>query len=69
VCPGEAGFAQVNGTAWCALCTQGKYNMQLARTACSNCTVGLYAAGVGSKGVDTCLACPAGMWSPEGRSA
>ncbi len=65
-CYCEAGFAQVNGTTWCALCNPGKYNTQLARTACSNCTVGLYAAGYGSKGVDSCFACPAGQWSPEG---
>jgi hypothetical protein len=65
-CYCEAGFAQVNGTAWCALCNPGKYNAQLAGTACSNCTVGLYAAGYGSKGVDSCFLCPAGQWSPEG---
>jgi hypothetical protein len=62
----EAGFAQVNGTDWCALCNPGKYNTQLARTACSNCTVGLFAAGYGSKDPDSCFACPAGLWSPEG---
>ena len=65
-CYCEAGFAHVNGTERCALCSQGKYNAQLARTACSNCTVGLYAAGYGSKTVDSCLLCPAGKWSPEG---
>ena len=65
-CYCEAGFAQVNGTDWCALCNPGKYNTQLARTACSNCTVGLFAAGYGSKGPDSCFACPAGLWSPEG---
>ena len=65
-CYCEAGFAQVNGTDWCALCNPGKYNTQLARTACSNCTVGLYAENYGSKGPDSCFACPAGQWSPEG---
>ena len=65
-CYCEAGFAQVNGTAWCALCNPGKYNTQLARTACSNCTVGLYAAGYGAKGLDSCFPCLSSQWSPEG---
>ena len=50
----------------CGRCSPGTYNSQLGRTACSNCTVGLYSVNYQAEANETCLSCPLGQWSPEG---
>ena len=53
----------------CVMCTPGTYNTQLGRSACSNCTIGLYSVDYQAAVNETCLPCPAGEWSPEGRAS
>ena len=65
-CYCNSGYAHVAGTYTCKVCDPGTYNSQLGRTACSNCSVGLYSATSGAVGNETCLSCPLGQWSPEG---
>ncbi len=43
------------------MCTPGTYT-----AACSKCSVGMYSVDYQASANETCLACPAGQWSPEG---
>jgi hypothetical protein len=65
-CYCKSGYAHAAGMLTCKICDPGTYNSQLGRTACSNCSVGLYSVHYGAVGVETCLSCPLGQWSPEG---
>ena len=65
-CYCKSGYAHAAGAYTCRICDPGTYNSQLGRTACSNCSVGLYSVHYGAVGNETCLSCPLGQWSPEG---
>ena len=65
-CYCKSGYAHAAGSYTCRICDPGTWNSQLGRTACSNCSVGLYSATYGAVGNETCLPCPLGQWSPEG---
>ena len=65
-CYCKSGYAHAVGMYTCRICDPGTYNSQLGRTACSNCSVGLYSVNYGAIGSETCLSCPLGQWSPEG---
>ena len=65
-CYCKSGYAHVEGSYTCRICDPGTWNSQLGRTACSKCSVGLFSVHYGAVGVETCLSCPLGQWSPEG---
>jgi hypothetical protein len=65
-CYCRPGYAHAADALTCRICDQGTWNSQLGRTACSNCSLGLYSATFGAVGNETCLPCPLGQWSPEG---
>jgi hypothetical protein len=65
-CYCKIGYAHAVGMSTCRICDPGTYNSQLGRTACSNCSVGMYSVNYGAIGSETCLSCPLGQWSPEG---
>jgi len=60
------GYAHSEDKYTCKTCTPGTYNSQLARRACSNCTIGMYSVNYTAISPETCKYCPAGQWSPEG---
>ena len=61
-----SGYAHAAGEYTCRICNPGTWNSQLGRTACSNCSMGLFSVNFGAVSNETCLACPLGQWSPEG---
>ena len=65
-CYCKSGYAHAAGAYTCRICDPGTWNSQIGRTACSNCSVGLYSVHYGATGNETCLSCPLGQWSPEG---
>jgi hypothetical protein len=65
-CYCKPGYAHAAGSYTCRICDQGTWNSQLGRSACSNCSVGLYSLNYGATGNETCLPCVLGQWSPEG---
>lgn len=65
-CYCKIGYAHAVGMSTCRICDPGTYNSQLGRTACSNCSVGMYSVNYGAIGSETCVSCPVGQWSPEG---
>ena len=65
-CYCKSGYAHAVASYTCKICDPGTWNSQLGRTACSNCSLGLYSSNYGATGNETCLSCALGKWSPEG---